>query len=96
MTSVSYNSIYYMTLMSFYGGVYMPRTPNAKQRESKKVKILESARRVFCRKGYLDVTMQDIIDECGISRGGIYLYFTSVDEIFQEVITTRNKTKFSL
>jgi len=40
--------------------------------------------------------MQDIVDECGISRGGIYLYFNSVDEIFQEVIRQRNKEKFSI
>ena len=40
--------------------------------------------------------MQDIIDECGISRGGIYLYYASVDEIFQEVIKQRNKERLSL
>ena len=35
--------------------------------------------------------MQDIIDECGISRGGIYIYFASVDEVFLEVLKQRNK-----
>jgi len=74
----------------------MPRTINEKHRKNKIRKILESARTVFYRKGFLNVTMQDIIDECGISRGGIYLYFTSVDEIFQEVIRQRNKEKFSI
>ena len=56
---------------------------------------MESARLVFCRRGYLHVTMQDIIDECSISRGGIYLYFNSVDEIFQAVVSNHNKAKFS-
>jgi len=74
----------------------MPRTANEKHRKNKIRKILESARMVFYRKGFLGVTMQDIIDECGISRGGIYLYFNSVDEIFQEVIHQRNKEKFSI
>jgi len=69
---------------------------NEKHRKNKIRKILEAARMVFYRKGFLDVTMQDIIDECGISRGGIYLYFNSVDEIFQEVIRQRNKEKFSI
>lgn len=64
---------------------------NEKQRKSKTKKILEAARQVFCRKGFVAVTMQDIIDECGISRGGIYLYFASVDEIFLEVMKQRNK-----
>jgi len=74
----------------------MARTPNEKLRKNKLKKILENAKRVFCRKGFLDVTMQDIVDECGISRGGIYLYFASVDELFQEVIKQRNKEKFSI
>jgi len=66
-----------------------------KQRKDKLRKILEAARLVFCRKGFLAVTMQDIIDECGISRGGIYIYFSSVDEVFLEVIKQRNKEGFS-
>jgi len=74
----------------------MPRTTNEKHRKNKIRKILESARIVFYRKGFINVTMQDIIDECRISRGGIYLYFNSVDEIFQEVIRKRNKEKFSV
>ena len=39
--------------------------------------------------------MQDIIDECGISRGGIYIYFASVDEVFLEVMKQRNKERIS-
>ena len=54
---------------------------------------MEAARQVFCQKGFLAVKMQDIIDECGISRGGIYIYFASVDEIFLEVMKQRNKEK---
>jgi len=85
-----------MTLVSFLGGVDVARTPNEKQRQNKTRIILEQARQVFCMKGFLDVTMQDIIDACGISRGGIYLYYSSVDEILQEVIKQRNKDKFSI
>ena len=40
--------------------------------------------------------MQDIVDECGISRGGIYIYFASVDEIFLEIIKRRNKERYSV
>lgn len=66
-----------------------------KQRKDKLRKILESARQVFCRKGFLAVKMQDIIDECSISRGGIYIYFASVDEIFLAVMKERNREKMS-
>lgn len=37
-------------------------------------------------KGYKDVTMKDIVDACKISRGGLYLYFSSTREIFLEVL----------
>lgn len=52
----------------------------------KKKFILETARSVFMEKGYKDVTMKDIVDACNISRGGLYLYFSSTKEIFQEVL----------
>ena len=52
----------------------------------KKKYILETARKVFTQKGYKNVTMKDIVDACGISRGGLYLYFGSTAEIFLEVL----------
>lgn len=52
----------------------------------KKQFILETARGIFMEKGYKDVTMKDIVEACGISRGGLYLYFESTKEIFQEVL----------
>ena len=59
----------------------------------KRAFILEKATQVFVRKGFYGVTMKDIIDECKISRGGLYLYFSSVDEIFKEVVEEHNKSK---
>jgi AcrR family transcriptional regulator len=55
--------------------------------------ILSKAEQVFIRRGFNGVTMKDIIEECNISRGGIYLYFNSVDEIFVEVIKRHNQIK---
>lgn len=59
----------------------------------KRALILKSAKKVFIRKGFDRVTMKDIIEECGISRGGIYLYFSTVDEIFIEVVKKHNQEK---
>ncbi len=55
--------------------------------------ILDKAKQVFIRKGFCRVTMKDIIEECDISRGGIYLYFSSVAEIFVEVVKRHNHAK---
>ena len=48
--------------------------------------IVETARGVFVEKGYKDVKMKDIVDACKISRGGLYLYFASTEEIFMDVL----------
>jgi len=53
---------------------------------NKKKYILETARKVFLEKGFKDVTMKDIVEACDISRGGLYLYFSSTKEIFLEVL----------
>ncbi len=52
----------------------------------KKRFILETARKVFEEKGFKKVTMKDIVEACEISRGGLYLYFDSTTQIFQEVM----------
>lgn len=52
----------------------------------KKKYILDKARAVFSEKGFKNVTMKDIVDACEISRGGLYLYFSSTEEIFLAVL----------
>lgn len=54
--------------------------------EQKRQLILESARQVFVDRGYKAVTMKDIVEASGISRGGLYLYFSSVEEVFLAVV----------
>ena len=52
----------------------------------KKQYILETARKVFAEKGYKNVTMKDIVEACEISRGGLYLYFDSTEQILLEIL----------
>ena len=56
--------------------------------------IVETARGVFVEKGYKDVTMKDIVDACGISRGGLYLYFDSTEALFREVLETERMENY--
>ena len=52
----------------------------------KKQYILDTARKVFSEKGFKDVTMKDIVEACEISRGGLYIYFESTEQILLELI----------
>lgn len=58
----------------------------------KKNRIVEAAREVFYQNGYRAVTMKDIVEACGISRGGLYLYFANTKELFEAVLEQENQT----
>jgi AcrR family transcriptional regulator len=47
--------------------------------------IIDAARRVFERDGYLDVGVPDIVKEAGVSHGSFYTYFPSKLEVFRVV-----------
>lgn len=65
-----------------------------KKSDKKRELILLTAKKIFIKKGFVAVTIKDIAEECNISRGGIYLYFQSVDEIFLNVILLHSEQKF--
>lgn len=49
--------------------------------------ILKKAREVFCVKGYYSVTMKDLCEATGLSRGGLYRHYSSTKEIFLDILT---------
>jgi AcrR family transcriptional regulator len=49
-------------------------------------RILEAATRCFARLGFHEATIQDICDAAGLSKGGLYTYFRSKDEILAGLI----------
>lgn len=57
--------------------------------DSKKKLIIQKATEVFSAKGYKSVTMKDIVEACQISRGGLYLYYASTEEIFADVLAAQ-------
>ena len=57
----------------------------------KKQFILEKAREVFVEKGFRGVTMKDIVEACGISRGGLYLYYADTEALFLDVLAAESE-----
>ncbi|MGH7812615.1 MAG: TetR/AcrR family transcriptional regulator [Candidatus Binataceae bacterium] len=47
----------------------------------RKEQILEAAAAVFARRGLRESTMDDIVERSALSKGGVYWYFKSKDEI---------------
>jgi AcrR family transcriptional regulator len=73
----------------------MPKVTE-EHREARRRQILDAASRCFARKGLHRTSMQDIIDESGLSTGAIYSYYTGKDEIFQAIADARHQREAEL
>lgn len=65
--------------------------------EKTKQSICKEAYKLFVERGYKDVTMKDICEVTGLSRGGLYRHYESTRQIFQEIIdefTQKQKNEF--
>ncbi|MFC0230465.1 TetR/AcrR family transcriptional regulator [Bhargavaea ullalensis] len=52
----------------------------------RKQHVLAAARRLFLENGFLHTSIQNILDEAGISKGTFYNYFSSKNECLIEII----------
>lgn len=62
----------------------MART--VKKPEERRREIVAAAQKLFQEQGYDDTTMQDLMREVGISKGAVYHYFRSKDELLDAVV----------
>jgi AcrR family transcriptional regulator len=52
-----------------------------REREQRRLDIVNAAERVFAKKGFGDVTMDDVAEEAELSKGTLYLYFKTNEEL---------------
>lgn len=67
----------------------MDREKNPTEKLDKKDIIINTAFDLFAEKGFSETSMDDIVKESGISKGGIYHHFKSKEEIFLEIAKIR-------
>jgi AcrR family transcriptional regulator len=62
----------------------MPRViPEYK--EEAKTRIMTAANQVFAEKGYRNATMEEVAKKMGVSKGALYLYFASKEDLFEAI-----------
>lgn len=61
--------------------------------EKKKRQIADAAYRVCLRKPVMMVTMQDVIEETGLSQGGIYRFYKNLDEMGSICSATKSSSE---
>lgn len=59
---------------------------SAEHKSETRERILKSARHLFNRKGFAEVTIDEIMSNAGLTRGGFYNHFDTKDGLYAEAI----------
>lgn len=66
----------------------LPGEPKFRRRKSERpAEIVAAAMAVFAEKGFAAAKLDEIAARAGISKGALYLYFETKEDIFQAVVT---------
>lgn len=57
-----------------------------RRKEARPAEIVQAAYRVFSEKGFAAAKLDDVAAEAGVSKGSLYLYFETKQDIFEAVI----------
>jgi TetR/AcrR family transcriptional repressor of nem operon len=62
----------------------MPYT--AEHKQETRQRILKSARRLFNKKGFSSVTIDEIMNDAGLTRGGFYRHFNAKEDLYADAV----------
>ncbi len=65
----------------------MPYTKEHKHKT--RTRILDRSFRLFAKKGFKGVTIDDLMRDCGLTRGALYAHFSSKAELYREALEFR-------
>lgn len=69
-------------------------SPRANVSEQRKAQIIQAAEEVFTKKGFDDARMDDIAQQTGLSKGTLYLYFKSKDDVILAILDRMFRLEF--
>lgn len=76
--------------------VYTLKEEKQKIGEVRKKEIREAAKACFLNKGFQNTTMEDVITEIGMSRGGVYHHYSSTTEMLKDLMLDGNEYRNTL
>src|SRR5262249_23062876 len=59
---------------------------SAEHKRDTRERILESARRLFNKNGFSEVSIDEVMENAGLTRGGFYRHFSDKDELYAEAV----------
>lgn len=65
--------------------------PRSRKGALTRARLIDAAKEVFERDGFLDARIVDIADAAGLSHGSFYHYFESKEQVFREVAAAQEE-----
>ena len=59
------------------------------QKEAKRLALVDAALAVFSRVGFAAAKIDDVAEEAGVSKGTVYLYFDSKEQLFEGMVKAK-------
>lgn len=69
-------------------------SPRPNVTDERKIQIINAAEGVFTKKGFDEARMDDIAEETGLSKGTLYLYFKSKDDLIIAILDRMFQREF--
>ena len=63
---------------------------NSKKERTREL-ILKKSYELFAKNGFKQITMKDVCEATGLSRGGLYSHFAGTDQIFEAILEVLNQ-----
>ncbi len=67
-----------------------------KSKEERRREIREAAIEIFLQKGYRFTTMEDVVAQTTLSKGGVYRYYSGTREILLDIMKQGNQYRMDL
>ncbi|WP_433893696.1 TetR/AcrR family transcriptional regulator [Streptomyces sp. CA-111067] len=71
------------------------RLTRAETKARTRALLLDAAAKVFARKGFAGASVEDIAESAGFSIGALYSNFSGKDEVFIELLSSRNSSRLT-
>ncbi len=71
------------------------RTTPVREDSAKRRQVIDGARKVFLEDGFDGASMNDIARVAGVSKGTLYVYFASKEELFAALIREEQMCRFA-
>ena len=71
-----------------------PLTKRERRKEARPGELLEAALDLFVEKGFAGTKVEEVAARAGVSKGTLFLYFASKDDLFKAVVTESLANRF--